>query len=408
MNATGLQCAACNAVYGLEAAYACAECGGILEVTYDYERIRAEGSVRGRGAGGGMNYALLPVEERHAVRLGEGWTPLLTAPRLASEIGVDRLLLKCEFTNPTGSFKDRSIAVGTGKAVEFGIRTVIVASSGNGAAAVAAYAARAGLRGLVLVSEGASSEKIRQTQFSGARVLRVQGPYSNSYALADTLARRFRLFNLTTTFNNPYAVEGNKTIGHELHEQLEGEVPEGVFVPVGAGPMLAGILRGYLDYRALGQPLGLPRMVAVQAEGCCPVVRAFRTGQQAVQEEASPHTVAGGICDGLVGYARDGSHTLAHVRMSGGQAVAVSDEEILGAQRLLVQREGLFVEPTGAAGLAGLIRARKDSQIPAEASFVVILSGHGLKDVAALRGEEAPLIPPDAEIAARQFGLERS
>jgi threonine synthase len=406
MNATGLRCSDCAAAHPLEAVYACARCGGILEATYDYEKVRAERKVPG-GPARGMNYALLPVEERRAVRLGEGWTPLVPAPRLAAEIGVDRLLLKCEHTNPTGSFKDRSIAVGCGKAVEFGITTVIVASSGNGAAAVAAYAARAGLNALVLVSEATSSEKIRQTQFHGARVLRVQGPYSNSYALADALARRYRLFNLTTTFNNPYAVDGNKTIGYELHEQLEGNVPDGVFVPVGAGPMLAGILRGYLDYRALGLVDRLPRMVAVQAEGCCPVVRAFRAGRQAVQEEASPQTVAGGICDGLVGYANNGSHTLKQIRTSGGLAVAVSDREILSAQRLLALREGIFVEPTGAAGLAGLMRARRENQIPAEASLVVILSGHGLKDVHAIQGADAPLIPPDAEAAARHFGLDQ-
>jgi threonine synthase len=407
MNATGLRCSACGRAYGLEAAYACAGCGGILEVTYDYERLRGLNRDLYRASPFGMNYALLPVEECHTVRLGEGWTPLVAAPRVASEIGVDRLLLKCEHTNPTGSFKDRSIAVGTGKAVESGFRKLIVASSGNGAAAVSAYAARAGLEAIVLVSEGTSAEKIRQTQFCGARVLRVQGPYSNSYALADALAKRYRLFNLTTTFNNPYAVEGNKTIAFELCEQLRGDVPDAVFVPVGAGPMLVGILRGYLDYRELGLVDRMPHMMAVQAEGCCPVVRAFRAGGEAVREVTSPKTVAGGICDGLVGYAENGSHTLRHVRMSGGLAVAVSDEEILGAQRLLALREGIFVEPTGAAGLAGLIRARRDDAIPAGGSVVVILSGHGLKDVNALQGVDAPLIPPDVEAAARQFGLDR-
>lgn len=408
MNATGLRCAACGAGHGLEPRYACAACGGVLEATYDYDRIRSRPTERPLVAVRGMDYALLPVEDRHAVRLGEGWTPLVEAPRLAAEIGIGRLWLKCEQTNPTGSFKDRSIAVGTAKALEFGFRKVVVASSGNGATAVAAYAARAGLDALLLVSEAASPEKVRQARFHGARAVRVRGSYSNCFALAAELAARFPVFNLTTTYVNPFAVEGNKTIAYELWEQLDGVVPDAVFVPVGAGPMLAGILRGYQDYQALGRVTGAPpRMVGVQADGCCPIVRAFRAGEDEVREVLQPTTLASGICDGLVGYARDGSYTLRQIRASQGMAVAVTDAEILQAQERLARGEGLFVEPTGAVGLAGLARAGREGALPASSSAVVILSGHGLKDVGMLHDLDAPLIAADWTAAAGQFGLDK-
>ena len=393
--ATALRCVSCEVRLALEPVYHCPQCGGILEVEYDYQAAAAltEGVLSREPAW--MN-ALLPLSAAGRVSLGEGGTALLEAPELARELGLDRVLLKCEFNNPTGSFKDRPISIGVSKAIEFGRHGLVVASTGNAAASVAAYAARAGLPAVVLVPEDTSAEKVSQTLFYGARVVRVRGTFSASYQIALDLAQQRGFVNLSTTFLNPYTVEGNKQIAFELYTDLGGKTPDEIFVPVGAGPMLVGIANGYRDLRQLGRCRRVPGMIGVQAEGCCPIAEAYRQGAAEVTEEPHPRTIAKGIGDGLCGYAADGTHTLNAIRSSGGYAVAVSDQEILDAQRMLARNQGLFVEPTGAAGLAGLRKARAAGTVSG-ATAVVILSGHGLKD--AVRGEpiEPPLVDADQQ-----------
>ncbi len=317
---------------------------------------------------------------------------MIAAPRLAERLGAAQLLLKCEFGNPTGSFKDRPISIGITKAVEFGRDTVIVASSGNAAASVAAYAARAGMRAIVLVPENTSAEKVSQTLFHNAALIRTRGTFSDCYAVGLELTQSAGFVNMSTTFLNPYTVEGNKEIAFEIHvacaqaDASAGEStlpanhePHEIFVPVGAGPMLVGISNGYRDMLRLGLCRSYPAMVAVQAKGCRPIAAAWENGATEVQAEPNPQTIAKGIGDGLCGYAEDGTHTLRAVRTTGGYAVTVSDAGILEAQRLLAETEGLFVEPTGAAGLAGAMNAAADGCLSGK-TIVVILSGHGLKD----------------------------
>jgi len=392
MYALGLRCVRCSKKYPLKVIYKCVDCGGILEVVYDYKRIKP---IEMRDKARQKNFNLLPLEEDTSIGMGEGWTPIVETKHLANQLGLSKVIFKCEFTNPTGSFKDRPISIGVSKALEFGYSRVVIASSGNAATAAAAYAARAGLKSIVLVPESTPAEKIKQAAFYGACVIRVRGPYSNCFNLAKEAVEHLDLFNLTTTFINPYTVEGNKTIAFELVDQLNDLVPDYIFVPIGSGPMMVGIYRGYVDYAALGLIESPPRMVGVQAEGCDPIARAFAEGAVEVEPLGNPNTIAGGICDGLWGYADDGTHTLNYIRRSEGYALAVSDEEIKAAQAYLAQKEGLFVEPSGAAGVAGLVKSASGGMIGADSCVIVILSGHGLKDMRVLGEFDIPVIDND-------------
>jgi threonine synthase len=391
-----LVCVECGAVHELDVLYGCPACGGILEVRLDHTAARNE--LESRGGVARYDYqALLPVRAELVSPLSNVPTPLIEAPRLARRLGLTRLWLKLELANPTGSFKDRPILVGVAKALEFGFRTVVAASSGNASAAVAAYAARYGLNAIILIPAATAPAKVAQTAFYGARVIKVDGPYSNSFQLVRKLAESHPVFNLTTTFINPYTVSGDKLVAYELLDQLERAVPDDIFVPVGAGPLLAGIHGGYLDACGLGWSTGVPRMVAVQAETCAPVVRAFDAGEDVVQPVHEPGTIAGGIADGLVGYPQDGAYTLRIIRQSGGHAVAVPDSEILQAQQWLATDEGVFAEPSAASAVAGIARAAEAGLVERDALIIAIMTGHGLKDMSV--AQEAvgaiPTVPCD-------------
>jgi threonine synthase len=362
--------------------YECAECGGILQVDYDYRRISSEARPL-ESADGFMS--LLPVRPEFVRTLGEGNTPLIQANRLGQRLRIDNLWLKNEAANPTGSFKDRPISVGIAKALEFGYDRIIIASSGNGAAAAAAFAAKAGLAVKVLVPESAPDEKVSQARFYGADVERIPGPYSNAYAMAKRISETEPYYNLTTTFLNPYTVEGDKTVAFEIYLQLGRIVPDLVLAPIGDGPILVGIHRGFQELRLLSPELTVPRMAGIQAEGCSPIARAYAQGDEIVKADPAPKTIAGGICDGLNGYAKDGTWTLRHIRESSGFSLAVTDEQIAEAQSWLARDEGVFVEPSAAACIAGLAKASREGIIRSSDRIVAVLTGHGLKDMSQVR-----------------------
>ncbi|WP_019122123.1 threonine synthase [Brevibacillus massiliensis] len=379
MYATRLRCIGCGTEYPLLPYYTCPGCDGLLDVCYDYQALKDHLQQRTEAFSGEL---LLPVAPQKLISLGEGRTPLVKANRLAQRLGLKNLWLKCESANPTGSFKDRPISVGVSKAVEFGFRQVVVASSGNAAAAVAAYCARAGLAATILVPESTPAEKVKQTAAYGARVLKVPGPYSQSFHRAKEMADREQMFNLTTTFLNPYTVEGDKMIAFELWEQMNRSGPDVICVPFGAGPVLAGIWKGFVELRELGMANVLPRIAGIQAAGCNPVARAFQAGRSIVEPQTAPRTIAGGIGDGLDGYAQDGTYTLQKIRESSGFALDVSDRQILEAQAWLAKDEGILAEPSAAAGVAGLAKSLQTGQIGNRETVAVILTGNGLKDLA--------------------------
>src|SRR5690606_36129956 len=285
------------------------------------------------------------------VSLGEGRTPLHRAERLEQSIPgfTGEIWLKDETVNPTGSFKDRLISAAVSRARELGCPGIVCASSGNAGASASAYAARAGLQAIIVVPTHTPEEKLTQIAAYGALLVKVDGHYSRSYDVAQRLARDHGLINVTTTFLNPYGVDALKLAGDELADQLGGRVPDYVTVPTGAGPLVKGVVQGFAERPGRR----VPKIVAVQAAGCAPIVRAFDAGAQTVTAWDTPDTIASGISDPLIGYERDGTYTLRLVRQSGGLAVAVTDDQIRVAMAELAHLQGLLAEPTGASSLAG-------------------------------------------------------
>ena len=378
--------------------YACPACGSSLSVTYPGTYELSDGT---DNEGIWRYRSFLPVASE-PVSLGEGDTPLLEAPRLDPSGG----LLKNETVNPTGSFKDRPVAVAATVARQLGLSGLLCASTGNTGVAVAAYAARAGLAAVCVVPESTPAAKMLQIEAVGARIVRVKGNYSDAYELARAAAENFGWANLTSTYVNPYMLEGDKTVAFELFEQLEERVPDWVLVPVGAGPLLAAIHKGFEELGVSG-----PRMVAVQAAGCAPVVRAFEAGAKEVREwEHSVETAASSIADPLRGYPEDGTRTLSVVRESGGEAVAVSEEETRKATIDLARSEGLLVEPGAAVAVAAHRKLADQGSIREGETAVIVLTGHGLKDPAAMHAaigttDEAPVVEP-GDVAALGAALE--
>jgi threonine synthase len=377
-----LTCHSCSWRGEISNLYSCPVCGSSLLVAYagTYELpngVVDEGIWRYR--------RFLPVSaDSEPVTLGEGATPTLQTRRLDPSGG---LLLKNETVNPTGSFKDRPVAVAATVARELGLSGLVCASTGNTGVAVAAYAARAGLPAACVVPEATPAAKTAQIGAVGARIVRVRGNYSDAYALARA-AESYGWANLTSTYINPYMLEGDKTVAYEIFEQLGKRIPDWVVVPVGAGPLLAAIHKGFEELGVSG-----PRMVAAQAAACAPVVSAFESGAKEVSEwEHSVETAASSIADPLRGYPEDGTRTLSVVRQSGGTAIAVSEEETRQATIELARSEGLLVEPGAAVAVAAYRKLAAQAVVSTGERAVVVLTGHGLKDPDALRsaaGSEA-------------------
>jgi threonine synthase len=314
----------------------------------------------------------LPVDP--LVSLGEGDTPLVPAPVLSELVGCD-VWLKLEGANPTGSFKDRGMTVAVSAAVAEGAEVVICASTGNTAASAAAYAARAGLRGAVIVPEGKiATGKLAQALMHGARVVALRGNFDEALALVRELADRHPVALVNSI--NDFRMEGQKTGAFEVCEQL-GEAPDVVCIPVGNAGNVTAWWRGFSEDGVA------PRMHGYQAEGAAPLVRGERVER--------PETVASAIRIGNPARWEDAMNAFTASR---GEVRAVSDEEILDAYALLGQREGVFCEPASAASVAGLLK------YGAEGTVVCVLTGHGLKDPQTARDRAAPVVPCEPDIAS--------
>ena len=398
-----LQCGWCDRSAPSPDRLRCCDCNGPLKVNVKLPRLQrgkagagAEG-LRHRGLPGLWSwFDLLPISDRGAiVSLGEGRTPLLRSAHLGRILGMDTLLFKDETRNPTGSFKDRMLAVGVARAVELGKKTVAVQSSGNVGAAAAAYAARAGLQAKIFVPRTASDEKILQAQMYGADVFRVEHDSpAEIFALLEWACQEFDWYLASTAaIYNPFTLEGAKTIAYEIAEQMAFDLPDWMIVPVGGGGNIGSLWRGFLDLRALGLVERLPRMVGVQAAGCAPFVDAVRMGLSAKEalERRWPviETLAGAITDDVV--------FDAHVT-----AVAVSDPDALAMQASLAASEGLFVEPASATSLAAIPALLADGRIERHHRVLVLLTGTGLKDPASARRGVRPVVrvPLDRQAVA--------
>jgi threonine synthase len=375
---------------------------GRLDIHYDYSAIaeRLDKETLTKRAPGVWKYKeLLPVKnERNIVTLGEGATALLKANKLAGEIGLKKLYLKDETRNPTGSFKDRSMAVGVSKALEFASKTVVTASSGNAAASLAAYSARAGLRCVAFVLDFAPFSKIAQIHLYGADVIKVKAVEEDKDPTVQMLRMAVEKYGWypCPSFGlfNPYQVEGPKTMAYEITEQLNWDSPDWVIVPVGSACLFTGVWKGFNDFFKIGYTDSTPSLAAIQSTGCAPLVRAFKEGRGPFEIEPwkQPKTVAGGLADVLPW---DGDAALTALK-KGGTAEAVSDEEILEAQRLLASTEGLFAEPSGVTSLAGLIRLLSEGVVKRDETVVVLITGSGFKDIEVVTKtfKGAPTIEP--------------
>jgi len=337
----------------------------------------------------------LPVTARTpVVTLREGGTPLIRAERLMRRIPGVTIYLKFEGANPTGSFKDRGMTVAISKAVEEGSRAVVCASTGNTSASAAAYAARAGLPCFVVVpAGGVALGKLVQALAHGARVVPIEGSFDDALRIVREGAPKLRLTLVNSV--NPYRLEGQKTGAFEMCDTL-GRAPDALAIPVGNAGNISAYWRGFVEYRTAGRISTLPQLWGFQAAGAAPFVLGHPVDR--------PETVASAI---RIGRPASWDRAWAAVRESGGAFEAVTDEELLAARTLLAQEEGVFVEPSSAAPIAGLLKRLREGRLPDGVVVACVLTGHGLKDPeAVLRTERRPEAVPATIEALEQLVAE--
>ncbi len=388
-----LQCVLCGAGYDpKEVTYTCPACGhlGVLEVHYDYDQIAQHISRATLAEDHDPTFwryrALLPISysQNDTPALTIGGTPLYPVKRLRTFLGMEDLWLKDDSRNPSASLKDRASIIAVMRAEG---RTVACASTGNAASSLAVLAASVGLPCYIFVPHNAPRAKIVQLLMCGATVFAVQGSYDDAFDLCIQACDTFGWYNRNTGYN-PYLVEGKKTVGLEIAEQLAWQVPDSILVPTGDGCIISGVYRGFEDFYRLGMIDRIPRMIAVQAEGSPAIVRALES--DGVVRPYPAQTIADGIS---VGLPRNGAMAVKIIRESGGFGVTVSDEEILAAEKELARLTGVFAEPSGAAGYAGLLRLLNEGKVARDERIVLLVTGSGLKSIDAVMGTAGSVIP---------------
>jgi threonine synthase len=309
----------------------------------------------------------LPVTEKTPLlTLNEGNTPLIYAPYLSQRVGA-KVYLKFEGANPTGSFKDRGMVVAVAKAMEEGARAVICASTGNTSAAAAAYAAKAGLKCVVLIPEGnIALGKLAQALFYGAKVIAIKGNFDEALKLVREIGKNHPIAIVNSI--NPYRIEGQKTAAFEICDVL-GDAPDYLFIPVGNAGNITAYWRGFKQYYELGKTKKLPKMMGFEAEGAAAIVKG--------EPIPNPETIATAI---RIGNPASWQGAVAAANESGGKISYVTDEEIIEAYRLLARKEGIMAEPASAASVAGLLKYRREHEFNRDDVVVLVLTGHGLKD----------------------------
>jgi threonine synthase len=372
-----LRCRICEREYALEAVGVCGRCFGPLDPVYDREELRRTVSRESIEAGPPSlwRYApLLPVAPPEEQRLAPGFTPLLAAPRLASELGVGQLYLKLDTANPTHSFKDRVVAVAAAKALELGLGTLACSSTGNLANAVAARAAAEGVEAVVLCPSTLEPEKLTATAVYGATIYAVDGTYDDCSRIAVELS-----FELDWAFVNvglrSYYAEGSKTLGFEIAEQLGWSLPDAVVSPIASGALFSKVSQGFDELRDLGLVEGArPRLYGGQAEGCSPVAKAFASGARVVP--VKPDTLAHSLA---IGSPADGDLAVATATSSGGAVYSVAEEEIGENMALLAATTGVFGETAAGVTLGALREAVRTGAVGEADTVVLLVTGDGLK-----------------------------
>ena len=398
------RCVKCGKEYEATPNLTNCECGGILDILYDYDYIKTKltkETLASRSDPTMWRYReLLPVEETTPnTELRVGWSPLYEAPRLAKVLGLQKLWIKDDGVNPTASLKDRASAMAVAKAREAGAEVIACSSTGNAASSLAGNAAAAGLKTYIFVPSRAPKGKVAQLMTFGATVISVQGSYEDTFELSKAAIDRWGWYNRNAAIN-PYLSEGKKTVGLEILEQLGWQVPDYIAISVGDGCTIAGLWKGLKDLYAIGFIDRLPKLISAQAAGCYPINRAVEEGRP--WRPMEENTLADSIA---VGVPRNPDKAINAIRESQGLTVEVTDAEIMAAQKLLGETCGIFGEPAGVTGTAGIKRLREQGRRPAEATVVSVVTGNGLKDVAnaiAARGEPIS-VPSDMEKLLQAF-----
>lgn len=406
------ECINCKATYSVdEIVYFCRKCGDILEIKYGPKELAkaAKNSDWNTKPLSVWRYRpFIPIHDTtNLVTLGEGGTGLHHAINLGAELGVPNIYVKNEGENPTGSFKDRGMTVGVTKAVELGVRHVICASTGNTSAALAAYAARAGIKCTVLIPSGKIAYgKLSQAMIHGAKVLQVRGNFDEALEFVLKLSEIHKDIYLLNSIN-PFRIEGQKSLGYEICEQLKYYAPDRIIIPVGNAGNISAVWKGLKEFYELGLIKKLPKMTGIQAAGSAPIVQAIKANSDKIIPVEYPETIATAI---RIGAPVSWKKALNAIRESGGTAETVTDNEILDAQKTLARTEGIFVEPASASSIAGLKKLVNDGTIQNDECVVCITTGHGLKDPdTAIKQCEKP-IEVDAQIDAIEeaLGLKQS
>ena len=398
------KCVKCGKTYEATPDLTTCECGGILDITYDYDYIKTqltkEKLAERRERTMWRYRELLPIEETtEPTPLWVGWSPLYEEPRLAELLGLKQLWVKDDGQNPTASLKDRASAMAVAKAREAGAKVIACSSTGNAASSLAGNAAAAGLKTYIFVPSRAPKGKVAQLMTFGATVISVQGSYEETFELSKAAIDKWGWYNRNAAIN-PYLSEGKKTVALEIMEQLNWQVPDYIAISVGDGCTIAGLWKGLKDLYAIGFIDRLPRLISAQAEGCCPLNRAIATGEP--WHPMEENTLADSIA---VGVPRNADKALMAIRESNGLVVNVSDQEIMDAQKLLGRTCGVFGEPAGVTGTAGVKKLCEQGAIGKNDTVVSVVTGNGLKDVAnAIKACGEPIsIPNNMDLLLQAF-----
>ncbi len=398
-----VECSACGSVYDpRQLLTVCEICSQMLVVRYRLDRVAAvvtKADLEHRLPGMYRFRELTPLDsEEEPVTLGEGGTPLLSLPRLGSYLGLQHLWAKDEGQNPTGTFKARGLGMAVTRARTLGVKGLMIPSAGNAGGAAAVYGARAGLSVAVVVPHDTPEAAVAEALLAGAHVFTIEGSIATAGKIVAAVARELGWFDLST-LKEPYRLEGKKTIGLELAEQLGWTAPDLLLYPTGGGTGLLGIWKAYQELKALGwiedRP---PRFVAVQAEGCAPVVKAWVERSPVTTTWENPVTQAAGL---RVPSPFAGRQILQVLRETEGHALAVSEAALLEAQRLLARLEGIWTAPEAAATVAALIRLKEEGWIDRQTRIVLILTGAGIKNVPPPHPPSVDLAGPEATLLER-------
>ena len=375
-----LFCPKCQAQYDITTVINLCRCGSPLLVDYDLDaasRSLTRESLTTRRSDMWKYREVLPVlDTDNIVTLGEGGTPLLASRVLGQQLGYERVYFKDESGNPTGSFKARGLSMAVSKAKELSIKRLIIPTAGNAGSALAAYAARAGMEVCVLMPKDSPSPFLIDCRTHGARVILIDGTIKDCGEKTAQMVADEGWFSVAT-LKEPYRIEGKKTMGYELAEQFDFDLPDVIIYPTGGGTGLIGMWKAFGEMEKLGWLSGKkPKMVSVQSEGCAPIVRAFEQGTAQAELWADPHTCAAGL---KVPSAIGDFLILDAVRQSGGAAVAVSESDIIRYSNELASKEGIFPAPEGGAAVAALKKLKAEGKIHSDDRVVVFITGSGYK-----------------------------